>query len=77
MYPFSTPWKHQKTLRFVNVFRGWRKGVLGTNGLIGGAHLDQDNEINTRRESPGIPGAHLISLEVSKVKVERKSWDLS
>ena len=22
MHPFSTPWKHQKTLRFSDVFRG-------------------------------------------------------
>ena len=33
MHPFSTPWKHQKTLRFSDVFRGQRKGALGTNGL--------------------------------------------
>ena len=31
MHPFSTPWKHQKTL--VYVFRGYRKAALGTNGL--------------------------------------------
>ena len=39
MHPFSTPWKHQKTIRFLNVlrvsvFRGYRKGALGTKGLI-------------------------------------------
>ena len=34
MHPFSTPWKRQKTLRFSDVFRGERKGALGTNGLI-------------------------------------------
>ena len=33
MHPFSTPWKHQKTLRFSDAFMGWRKGALGTNGL--------------------------------------------
>ena len=33
MHPFSTPWKHQKTSRFFNVFREWRKGSLETNGL--------------------------------------------
>ena len=32
MHPFSTPWQHQKNVRF-SVFRGWRKGALGTNGL--------------------------------------------
>ena len=31
-YSFSTPWK-QKTVRFSDVFRGWRKGALGTNKL--------------------------------------------
>ena len=29
----STPWKHQNTLRFSDVFRGWRRGLLGTNEL--------------------------------------------
>ena len=30
MDPFSTPWKHQKTIRF-SVCRGYREGALGTN----------------------------------------------
>ena len=39
MHLFSTPWKHQKTVRFLNVlrvsvFREYRKGALGTKGLI-------------------------------------------
>ena len=34
MYPFSTPWKHQKTVRFSDVFRGKRRGTLETNGLM-------------------------------------------
>ena len=29
------PWKHQKTVRFSDVFWGQIKGALGTNGLIG------------------------------------------
>ena len=33
MYPFSTSWKHLKTLQFSDVFRGYRKSALGTNGL--------------------------------------------
>ena len=33
MHPFSTPWKHQKTLWYFYIFRGWKKGPLGTNGL--------------------------------------------
>ena len=33
VHPFSTPWKHQKTLRFSDVFRGQRKGALRTIGL--------------------------------------------
>ena len=33
MDPFSTPWKHKKTVRFSDAFRGQRKGALGTNGL--------------------------------------------
>ena len=32
MRPFFTLWKHQKTLQFSDVFRGWRKGALRTNG---------------------------------------------
>ena len=33
IHSFSTPWKHQKTIRFSDVFRGEKKGALGTNGL--------------------------------------------
>ena len=33
MHPFYTPWKHQKTLWFSDVFRVWRKDALGANGL--------------------------------------------
>ena len=33
MHLFSTTWKHQKFLRFSDVFRGQRKSALGTNGL--------------------------------------------
>ena len=29
MHPFSTAWKHQKTLQFSHVFRGKRKGYIG------------------------------------------------
>ena len=29
IHPFSTPWKHQKTVRFSDVFREARKGALG------------------------------------------------
>ena len=51
MHPFSTPWKHQKIARFFDVFRGWRKGVLGTNGL------------NSLRESHSL---HLVSDSLFK-----------
>ena len=30
---FYTPWKHQKTFRFSDVFRGYRKATPGCNGL--------------------------------------------
>ena len=33
MHPFSTPWKRQKTLRFSDIFRGYRKDALATTGL--------------------------------------------
>ena len=29
MHPFSTPWKHQKTERFSDIFRGVEKGCIG------------------------------------------------
>ena len=32
-HAFSTPLKHQKSLRFSDIFREQRKGALGTNGL--------------------------------------------
>ena len=31
--PFLCPWKHQSVSRFSDVFRGERKGALGTSGL--------------------------------------------
>ena len=34
MHPFSTLLKYQKTLRFSDVFRGYKKGALCMNGLI-------------------------------------------
>ena len=34
MHPSCTPWKHQKTLRFFDVFRGQIKGAWRTIGLI-------------------------------------------
>ena len=34
MQPFSTLWKHQKTVRFTDAFGGQRKAALGTNRLI-------------------------------------------
>ena len=33
IWKFDTPWKHQKTVRFSDVFRGERKCALGKNGL--------------------------------------------
>ena len=40
MHPFSTPRKHQTILRFPDVYRGQRKGVVGTNGLKKRSLLD-------------------------------------
>ena len=37
MYPFSTPWKHQKTVRFSDFFNGVEKGCIGNkwvNSLV-------------------------------------------
>ena len=34
MHLFCTPWKHQKTVRFSDVFWRKRKGALGTNMLF-------------------------------------------
>ena len=31
--PFTYPLKTLENLRFSDVFKGWRKGALGTNGL--------------------------------------------
>ena len=31
---FYTPWKHQKTWRFSDIFRGYRKATPGCNGLM-------------------------------------------
>ena len=33
MFDFYTPWKRQKSLRFSDAFRGYKKGALGTHEL--------------------------------------------
>ena len=33
LHSFSTPWKHQKSLKFSDVFERQRKGALEANGL--------------------------------------------
>ena len=33
MHSFPTPWKHPKTAKLFDIFRGQRKGALGTKGL--------------------------------------------
>ena len=35
MLHFYTPWKHKKTWRFSNIFRGYRNVTLGKNELMG------------------------------------------
>ena len=41
MHPFSTPKKHQKIIRFSDVFGEQRKGALETNGL---AYIRHDKQ---------------------------------
>ena len=36
---FYTRWKHQKTFRFSDVFRGYRKATLGCDGLKQGGRI--------------------------------------
>ena len=45
MHPFSIPWKHQKAVRFSDVFRGQRKGALRTNGLILILHIPHNEKL--------------------------------
>ena len=40
MLLFYTHWKHQKTIRFSDVFRGYKKATPGCNGLILEVKLD-------------------------------------
>ena len=42
---FYTPWKHQKTFMFSDLFRGYRKATPSCNGLISATWL---NEFRTR-----------------------------
>ena len=44
IHPYSNPWKHQKILRSSDVFRGWRKGALGTNRIIWEANFGDEEE---------------------------------
>ena len=51
MHPFSKPLKHQKTVKFFDVFRGQRKGALGTNGLTKVPGL-QSSGCNATKKKP-------------------------
>ena len=33
MHPFFAPWEYQQTIWLFDIFRGYRKGALGKNGL--------------------------------------------
>ena len=61
MHPFSTPWKHQKTLRFSDDFRGLRKGALGADGLI---PESARNNMSTAEESL----TFIVLMKLSKYK---------
>ena len=72
MHPFSTSWKYQKTVRFSDVFRWYRKGALVTNGLtktvkyqnmVKNGSLDLFNSTHFRSMIPTIP------LKTSAVKI--------
>ena len=54
MHPFSTPWKHQKTFRFSDVFRGYWQGALGTNGLKGSINMKGVLYYDDARELPNL-----------------------
>ena len=43
MLLFYTPWKHRKTKRFSDVFRGYRKATPGCNGLNKMLNIDFHN----------------------------------
>ena len=50
IHPFLTPWKHQKTFRFSDVFRRERKGALGTNRLSKMSKLNDSLHKNVQRD---------------------------
>ena len=41
MFHFYTPWKHQKSSRLSNIFKGYRNGTLAWNGLIIGVFFSR------------------------------------
>ena len=72
MYPFSNPRKHQKSVRFSDVFRGEKKGALGMNGLKTNSIIVKDKVINKllekleRRNHKNL--SHFGPIKVSPLK---------
>ena len=66
MHPFSTPWKHQKTLRFADVFSGLRKVSLGTNGLKQCCH-----------KLPSYDAMDITKIDVSKLFLKESALLIS
>ena len=45
MHPFSTPWKHQKSLRFFGCFKEVEKGCIGNEWVKSGLLVDMDVQV--------------------------------
>ena len=63
MHPFSSPWKHQKTLRF-SVFRVQKKGALETNGLKVTLNFQA---VTCFTDECQLKGAFIMELSVKKL----------
>ena len=69
MHPFSTPWKHQKTLRFSDNFRSQRKSALGMNGLTSQNVIKNQLNENSQRWKVSLPAeAYVSSCRTSMMK---------
>ena len=67
MHPFSTPWKHKKTVRFSDVFRGVEKVCIGNEGVNGAINVRVVLCITYRILKRNINIQFLVSLPVSEI----------
>ena len=77
-HPFSTPLKHQKTVSFPDVFRGWRKSaleILVVKGLINAQTTCINNNLHFLYRVNSVRGSNtILKMNWLSVKHHLNLW---